>query len=114
MYEDHDARLVATTALQGDWLLDNHRVYDECKALVLKGPGWSFIKQFDRLKDGRNAVLTLRCQHEKIRMLRAAKRNKTTDQSTGRNASSLTTQDGNGGVQETDHKGNGKGKDGKE
>jgi hypothetical protein len=65
MYEDHDARLVATTALQGDWFtLNNHRVYDEFKALVLKGPGWSFIKQFDCLKDGRNAVLTLRHQCE--------------------------------------------------
>jgi hypothetical protein len=53
-------------------------------------------------------------QREKIRMLRAAKRNKTIDQSTGRNASSLTTQDGNGGVQETDHKASDKGKDGKE
>ncbi len=65
VYEDHDARLVATTTLAGDWYtLDNHRVYDEFKALVLKGLGWSFIKQFDRLKDGRNAVLTLRRQCE--------------------------------------------------
>jgi hypothetical protein len=65
VYEDHNARLVATTTLAGDWYtLDNHRVYDEFKALVLKGPGWSFIKQFDRLKDGRNAVLTLRRQCE--------------------------------------------------
>ncbi len=65
VYEDHDARLVATTSLQGDWFtLDNHRVYDKFKALVLKGPGWSFIKQFDHLKDGRNAVLTLRPQCE--------------------------------------------------
>jgi hypothetical protein len=39
VYEDHDVRLVATTALEGDWYtLDNHRVYDEFKALVLKGP----------------------------------------------------------------------------
>jgi hypothetical protein len=64
-YEDHDAPLVATTALEGDWFsLDNHRVYDEFKALVLKGPGWSFIKTYDCLKDGRNAVLTLRRQCE--------------------------------------------------
>ena len=64
-YEDHDAKLVATALYEGDWYtLDNHRVYDEFKALVLKGPGWSFIKAFDRQKDGRNAVLTLCCQCE--------------------------------------------------
>ena len=65
VYEDHDARLVATTLLEGDWYtLDNHRVYDEFKVLVLKGPGWSFIKTFDHQKDGRNAVLTLKRQCE--------------------------------------------------
>jgi hypothetical protein len=65
IYHDHDARLVATTILEGDWYtLDNHRVYDEFKALIIKGPGWSFVKAFDRAKDGRNAVLTLRCQCE--------------------------------------------------
>ncbi len=59
-YEDHDAKLIATTVLRGPWYeLDNHRVYDEFKALVLKGPGWSFIKAFDRTKNGRNAILTL-------------------------------------------------------
>jgi hypothetical protein len=65
VYDDHDERLVAMTLLQGDWYaLDNHRVYDEFRALVLKGPGWSFIKTFDHLKDGRNAVLNLRRQCE--------------------------------------------------
>jgi hypothetical protein len=64
-YEDHDARLIATTALRGSWFeLDNHRVYDEFKALILKGPGWSFIKTFDHTKNGRNAILTLRRQCE--------------------------------------------------
>jgi len=39
-YEDHDAHLVATTTLSGDWYtLDNHRVYGKFKALILKGPG---------------------------------------------------------------------------
>ncbi len=48
--------------LEGDWfLLDNQRVYDEFKALVLKGPGWGFIKTYNRCKDGRNAVLALCC-----------------------------------------------------
>lgn len=39
-YADHDSRLVNTTELLGPWFeIDNHRVYDEFKALVLKGPG---------------------------------------------------------------------------
>jgi hypothetical protein len=64
-YTDHDSRLIATTELQGPWYeVDNHRVYDEFKALVLKGPGWSFVKAFDRARNGREAVLTLRRQCE--------------------------------------------------
>jgi len=60
-YDDLDARLVATTVLNGPWFeLDNHRVYEEFKILVLKGPGWSFIKSFDRTKNGRGAVMALR------------------------------------------------------
>ncbi|MFN9980757.1 MAG: hypothetical protein ACK53Y_12605, partial [bacterium] len=65
VYQDHDARLVATTLLQGDWFtIDNQRVYDEFKNLVVKGPGWSFVKAFDRAKDGRGAVLALKRQCE--------------------------------------------------
>jgi len=64
-YNDHDDRLVNTTALTGPWFtLDNQRVYDEFKTLVLKGPGWSFIKSYDRTKNGRGAVLALRRQCE--------------------------------------------------
>jgi len=64
-YDDHDARLIATTELQGPWFeIDNQRVYDEFKSLVLKGPGWSFIKGLDRTKNGRDAILTLRRQCE--------------------------------------------------
>jgi hypothetical protein len=64
-YDDHDSRLIATTELTDSWFeVDNHRMYDEFKALVLKGPGWSFIKGFDRTKNGREAVLTLRRQCE--------------------------------------------------
>jgi len=64
-YETHDDYLVAVTVLGGAWYdLDNRRIYDEFKGLVLKGPGWTFIKAFDRYKDGRNAVLTLKRQCE--------------------------------------------------
>jgi hypothetical protein len=67
VYEDHDAQaqLVATTLLQGDWFtLDNHRIYDELKNLIVKGPGWSCIKGFDRNKDYHIAVLALKRQCE--------------------------------------------------
>jgi hypothetical protein len=64
-YDDHDLRLIATTELQGPWSeVDNHHIYDEFKALALKGPGWSFIKSFDRTRNGREAILTLRRQCE--------------------------------------------------
>jgi hypothetical protein len=64
-YESHDDYLVAVTVLGGAWYdLDNRRVYDEFKILVLKGPGWTFIKSFDKHKDGRNAILTLKLQCE--------------------------------------------------
>jgi hypothetical protein len=50
-YNDHDERLINTTVLAGPWFeLDNQRVYEEFKALILKGPGWSFIKTYDAPK----------------------------------------------------------------
>jgi hypothetical protein len=62
VYDDHDDRLVNTTTLNGTWFeLDNHQVYEEFKVLTLKGPGWSFIKAYDRTKNGRATVLAL-CQ----------------------------------------------------
>jgi hypothetical protein len=64
-YNDHDDRLANTITLTGPWFeLDNQRIYEEFKALVLKGPGWSFIKGYDRTKNGRGAVLALRHQCE--------------------------------------------------
>jgi hypothetical protein len=62
---DHDERLINTMTLAGPWFdLDNQRIYEEFKALVLKGPGWSFIKAYDRMKNGRGAVLALQRQSE--------------------------------------------------
>jgi len=64
-YADHDDMLVNTITLMGPCSeFDNQRVYEEFKALVLKGPGWSFIKSYDRTKNGRAAVLALHCQCE--------------------------------------------------
>jgi hypothetical protein len=39
-------------------------LYNELKALVVDGPGWAFIRNFDKAKDGRKAVLALKAQAE--------------------------------------------------
>jgi hypothetical protein len=73
-YETHDDYLVTVTVLNGAWYdLDNRRIYDEFKGLVLKGPGWTFIKTLDRAKDGRNAVLTLKHQCEGTSVIQTCK-----------------------------------------
>ena len=57
--------LIAMMALSGPHFeLDNRTLYDELKPLVVDGPGWSFIKKFDKKKQGRKAVLALRMQAE--------------------------------------------------
>ena len=64
-YPSVQERLIATTALSGTHFnLDNRTLYDEFKPLVVDGPGWSFIKKFDKSKDGRSAVLALKSQAE--------------------------------------------------
>lgn len=58
-------RLIATTVLDGAHFdLDNRMLYGELKALVVDGPGWAFIRKFDKAKDGRKAVLALKAQAE--------------------------------------------------
>jgi hypothetical protein len=64
-YQSVQERLIAITALSGThFVLDNRTLYDEFKPLVVDGPGWSFIKKFDKSKDGRGAVLALKAQAE--------------------------------------------------
>lgn len=64
-YASTQERLIATTALRGTHFdMDNRTLYDEFKPLVVDGPGWSFIKRFDKTKDGRKAVLALKSQAE--------------------------------------------------
>jgi hypothetical protein len=64
-YTSVQERLIATTALSGaHFELDNRTLYDEFKPLVVDGAGWSFIKRFDKRKDGRGAVLALKSQAE--------------------------------------------------
>lgn len=65
VYEDDDERFVARTRLSGaHYAADNKRVFNEFKALVADGPGWPFIKQFNKRTDGRSAILALKLQAE--------------------------------------------------
>jgi hypothetical protein len=64
-YPTPEDRLIATTALAGShYVLDNRTLYDEFKPLVVDGPGWSFVKRFDKAKDGRSAIMALKTQAE--------------------------------------------------
>ncbi|EEC42677.1 predicted protein [Phaeodactylum tricornutum CCAP 1055/1] len=65
-YVNMDAYLVAQTVLSGsNFEIDNQRVFDEFKeAITTTGPGWSFIKTYNRSKDGRAAILKLKEQAE--------------------------------------------------
>jgi hypothetical protein len=58
--------LIATsTALSGPHFeLDNQMLYNKLKPLVIDGLGWSFIKKYDKKKQGRKAVLALKMQAE--------------------------------------------------
>jgi hypothetical protein len=64
-YNDEDECYQATTVLSGrHFQLDNKRVWNELKPLVVDGPGWVFIKSLEGTKHGQNAVLTLQRQNE--------------------------------------------------
>lgn len=62
---DEDAMLSMITLLDGEhYTIDNRRYYVEFKALIANGPGWPFIKSFDKKQDGRRAALALKAQCE--------------------------------------------------
>ena len=64
-YPTMQERLIATTALSGaHFELNNRTLYNEFKPLMVDGPGSSFVKRFNRSKDGRSAVLALKAQAE--------------------------------------------------
>jgi hypothetical protein len=64
-YGSVQERLIATTAHSGThYELDNRTLYDTFKPLVVDGPGWPFIKKFNKHKDGRRAVFALKTQAE--------------------------------------------------
>jgi hypothetical protein len=64
-YDSKGDRLITIMTLLGShYNIDNKTLYEELKLLVVDGPGWGFIKKFDKLSDGQKAVLTLRAQAE--------------------------------------------------
>jgi hypothetical protein len=64
-YESVDAQLVATLSLTGDdFRIDNRRVYLVLKGLVIDGPGWAFIRKYNKDQDGRGAYFALKAQAE--------------------------------------------------
>ena len=53
------------TQLSGaHYVADNARVFEVLKSLTMDGPGWTFIRPFNRNKDGRGAIMALRLQAE--------------------------------------------------
>ena len=57
--------LIAITSLnEMCFEIDNKQVWQEVKALVINGFGWSYIKQFEQFSDGQGAVLALHQQCE--------------------------------------------------
>jgi hypothetical protein len=62
-YSSVQEQLIATMALSGPHFeLDNRTLYDKLKPLVIDGPGWSFIKKFDKKKQERKVLLALKMQ----------------------------------------------------
>lgn len=58
-------RLIATTVHSSNhYAIDSKTLYDELKPMVNDGPCWSFIKQYDKSKDGCKAFLALKQQAE--------------------------------------------------
>ena len=43
-------------------MVDNKMVYNKIKGLVIDGPSWAFIKQYDSSEDGCQAILALKAQ----------------------------------------------------
>lgn len=64
-YDTFDEMYYNCTVLSGNhYRADNSRVWNEFKALLQDGPGWTYIKQFDTQRDGRRAILAMKGQTE--------------------------------------------------
>jgi hypothetical protein len=63
-YDTDKEERVATTVLETNhYNLDNKRVWNEFKPLIVDGPGWPFIKVYERTNNGRGAVQDLWSQN---------------------------------------------------
>ena len=61
---DVDRHIATTVHVGRHYDLDNTTLYDELKTLVVDGPGWAFVRKFDKTKDGRAAAMALKQQAE--------------------------------------------------
>ena len=66
-YDTFDELYHTTTVHEGThFQADNTRVWHEIKAVIQDGPGWDFIRKFERTKNGRGAVMALKKQNESL------------------------------------------------
>jgi hypothetical protein len=60
IYDNEHQRIIAITPLQGiEYGEDNGKVFDHLKSWTLKGPAWTWMRQYNTHRDGRNAWLAL-------------------------------------------------------
>jgi hypothetical protein len=61
-----DERIAITAHSGAHYELDNQYLYDKLKPIMVDGPGWSFVKKFDKkkAKDGRSIVMVLKTHAE--------------------------------------------------
>ena len=65
VYPNEDARYGAITVLRGEhYQQDDSTMYTILKEFMEDCPAWTFIKRFDRSKDGRGAFMALKTQCE--------------------------------------------------
>ncbi|MGH3053995.1 MAG: hypothetical protein ACRDL7_03340, partial [Gaiellaceae bacterium] len=65
VYSNDIETLINTVPLRGEqFKRDNEKVYGIIKSLVLEGPGWNWIIQLDRSRDGREAWKALKAHYE--------------------------------------------------
>jgi len=65
VYATDEEQIVAIAPLTGEqYNKDSAKVYGILKQLCLKGPGQSYILQFNRVKDGRGAWLAMYSHYE--------------------------------------------------
>jgi hypothetical protein len=65
IFETDHERIIKSVPLIGpDYVEDNGMVYDLLKGLMLAGPAWPWMQQYDRKRDGRGAWKALMAHYE--------------------------------------------------